>query len=98
MPTVVPKIERDFSQPVEADFIVALKAKSGGFDLFVEAFARKNGKEYLRHTSDIREARRFARFTAEDVVEQVKEYRCLGRVERVSPETGEREVVVKKTN
>jgi hypothetical protein len=88
--------EKDFSQPVEADFIVSLKAKSGGYDLFVEAFTRKNGKSYLRHTSVIADAKRFSRFTAEDVVEQVKEYRCVGQVERVSPDGKNREVITRK--
>lgn len=85
--------EKDFSQPVEADFIVSLKAKSGSYDLFVEAFVRKNGKSYLRHTSDIRAAKRFSKFTAFDVSEQVKEYRLSGQVERVSADNTKRVIV-----
>ena len=78
--------EADFSQPVEANFIVALKAKNGQFGLFVEAFERRNGKDYLRHTIDIVKAKLFSRFIAEDVVKKVEEYRCTGRVEKVSPD------------
>lgn len=85
--------EKDFSQPVEADFVVSLKAKSGGYDLFVEAFVRKNGKSYLRHTADIRAAKRFSKFTAFDVAKQVEEYRLSGQVERVSADNTQREVV-----
>ena len=87
------KDEVDFSQPVEANFIVALKAKNGQFGLFVEAFERRNGKDYLRHTIDIVKAKRFSRFTAEDVVKKVEEYRCTGRVEKVSPDNQSREVM-----
>jgi len=83
----------DFSQPVEANFIVALKAKNGQFCLYVEAFTRHNGKDYLKHTSKIEEAKRFSRFTAEDVVERVKEYRCTGRVEKVSGDNAQREPI-----
>lgn len=90
---VVGGAEKDFSQPVEADFIVSLKAKSGGYDLFIEAFTRKNGKSYLRYTSDIRDAKRFSKFVAADVVQQVKDYRCVGQVERVSADGTIREVV-----
>src|ERR1017187_6372132 len=88
-----PERSVDFSRPIEADFVVSLKTKNGGFDLFVEAFTRKNGKAYLRHTADIREAARFSRFKAEDVAVQVEEYRCTGRVERVSPDGAMRTVV-----
>jgi hypothetical protein len=83
----------DFSQPVEANFIVALKAKNGKFCLYVEAFTRHNGKDYLKHTTKIEEAKRFARFTAEDVVERVKEYRCTGRVEKISGDNTRHEPV-----
>jgi hypothetical protein len=83
----------DFSQPVEANFIVALKAKNGKFCLYVEAFTRHNGKDYLKHTTKIEEAKRFSRFTAEDVVERVKEYRCTGRVEKVSSDNARHEPV-----
>lgn len=92
---VMREAERDFTQPVEADFIVSLRARSGGFDLFVEAFTKKNGKSYLRHTSDIRDAKRFSKFTAQEVAEQVAEYRCTGRVERVSGDNKTRTVVEK---
>ena len=83
----------DFTRPIEADFVVALKAKNGEFCLYVEAFTRTNGRDYLKHTTKIEEARRFSRFTAEDVVAKVREYRCTGRVERVSPDNKEREVI-----
>jgi hypothetical protein len=83
----------DFSQPIEANFIVALKAKNGEFCLYVEAFTRHNGKDYLKHTTKIEEAKRFSRLTAEDVVERVKEYRCTGRVEKVSVDNSLREPV-----
>ena len=76
----------DFSRPIEADFVVALKTKNGGYDLFVEAFTRKKGKAYLKHTSEIREALRFSKLAAQDVVKQVEEYRCTGRAERVLPD------------
>jgi hypothetical protein len=88
--------EADFTSPIEADFIVTLMAKNGQFCLFVEAFVKRNGKHYLKHTSRIEEAKRFSRFIAEDVVESVKEYRCTGRVERVSADNQIREVVVGK--
>jgi hypothetical protein len=77
---------RDFSQPLEANFVVALKAKNGEFCLFVESFFRRKGKDYMQHTSDIARAKRFAKLTAEDVVERLMEFRCTGRVERVSPD------------
>ena len=83
----------DFTRPIEADFIVALKAKNGEFCLYVEAFTRSGGRDYLKHTTKIDEARRFSRFMAEDVVERVKEYRCTGRVERVSADNSVREPV-----
>lgn len=83
----------DFSQPVEANFIVALKAKNGEFCLYVEAFTRHNGKDYLKHTTKIEEAKRFSRFTAEDVVKRVEDYRCTGRVEKVSSDNSLREAV-----
>jgi hypothetical protein len=85
--------EPDFSQPVEANFIVSLKARSGQYTLFVEAFVRKNGKDYLKHTTRIEEAKRFSRFVAEDVVNKVAEYRCTGRVEKVSSDNKQREIV-----
>jgi hypothetical protein len=85
--------ERDFTQPIGADFIVALKARNQEFCLFVESFFTKNGKSYLKHTTDISLAKRLSRIGAEEVVEQVKEYRCTGRVERVSPDNKHRTVV-----
>lgn len=85
--------ERDFSQPVCADFVVSLKARSGDYCLFVASFFKKNGKSYLKHTTDITEAKRFSRTMAEEVVDQVKEYRCTGRVERVSYDNQTRTVM-----
>ena len=85
----------DFSRPIEADFIVALKTKNGAYDLFVEAFTRKNGKAYLKHTKKVWEAKRFSKLVAQDVAQQVEEYRCTGRVERVSP-NGETHEPIKK--
>lgn len=85
--------EADFRLPIGMDFIVALRAKNGEFCLFVEAFFRKNGKNYLRHTTEISEAKRFARITAEEVVERVRDFRCTGRVERVSYDNKERTVM-----
>ena len=70
---------------VQPNFIVTLKAKNGEFVLFVEAFERRNGKDYLRHGIDIVKARRYSRFAAEDVVQQVEEYRCTGRIEKLLP-------------
>jgi hypothetical protein len=84
MVAITEKREADFSQPIEANFIVALRARNGEFCLYVEAFSRHGGKDYLKHTTKIEEAKRFSRFTAEDVVERVKEYRCTGRVEKVA--------------
>ena len=83
----------DFSQPVQADFVVALKAKNGGYDLFVEVLTTKNGKGYLRHTSSIQEARRFTQPIAENIALKVQDYRCTGRVELVSPDNQTRTVV-----
>jgi hypothetical protein len=79
-------IERapDFSQPLEADFVVTIKAKNGAFCLYVEAFIKRNGRSYLKHTPNITEGKRFAKLTAMDVCKEVGEYRCTGRVERVS--------------
>lgn len=85
--------EADFTQPIEANFIVALKAKNGEFCLYVKAFTRLNGKERLKHTTKISEAKRFSRFTAEDVVERVQEYRCTGRVEKVAADNSQHEPV-----
>jgi len=85
--------EPDFSQPVEANFIVTLRSRGGSFNLFVEAFVRKNGKDYLKHTTRIEEAKRFSRFVAEDVVKKVAEYRCTGRVEKVSSDNMQRTIV-----
>jgi hypothetical protein len=76
--------EDRFAQPLGLNFIVALKARNGEFCLFFKAFTRKNGKSYMEHTTDISEAHRMSRLIAEDVAEEVKEYRCFGRVERVS--------------
>jgi hypothetical protein len=96
MEEMMPRAEPNFNAPIEADFIVSLKAKNGDYALFVEAFARRNGKAYLRHTADVREAARFSRFRADDVAGQVEEYRCTGRVERVSRDGLEREVVTRE--
>ena len=85
--------ERDFSQPVGADFVVSLKARNGEFCLFVQSFFKRNGKSYLKHTTDISEAKRFSRIIAEEVCEEVREYRCTGRVERVSYDNNKRTVV-----
>jgi hypothetical protein len=82
-----------FSIPIEADFIVAVKARSGEFCLFVESFFRRNGKHYLRHTADITHAKRFAKITAQEVCAEVREYRCTGRVERVSHDSQTRTVI-----
>lgn len=92
------KNDPDFSQPVESDFIVALRAKNGEFCLYVEAFTRHNGKDYLKHTSKIEEAKRFSRFVAEDVLEQVREYRVTGRVERIAPDNSTHEPVEDEIN
>jgi hypothetical protein len=83
----------DFRGKIGADFIVSLKARNQEFCLFVESFFTKNGKSYLKHTTDISLAKRFSRITAEEVVEQVKEYRCTGRVERVSADNKQRTVM-----
>jgi hypothetical protein len=85
--------ECNFSQPVGADFIVSLRARNGEFCLFVQAFFKKNGKEYLRHTTNLFEAKRYSRIMAEEACERVKEYRCTGRVERVSHDNKRRTVV-----
>lgn len=76
--------ERDFSQPPQPDFIVAIQARNGDFRFFFESFFERDGKKYLRRSKDIAKAKRFAKLTAEDVVKQVKRYGCTGRVERLN--------------
>jgi hypothetical protein len=94
-----PKVkERDFSQPIEADFIVALKARNGEFCLFVESFIRRNGKSYLKHTTDIAQAKRMAKLTAMSVCDEVKDYRCTGRVERVTSDNKHRAPIEELVN
>jgi hypothetical protein len=90
---MVKKSSPDFSQPIGANFVVALKTRDGEFARYVMAFGRSNGKEYMHHTDNLTEAKRFSRFTAEDVVEKVKEYRCTGRVEKVAADNSTHEPV-----
>ena len=85
--------ESDFTQPVEADFIVALKSRAGTYSIFVEGFLRKNGKSYMRHTVNLQGAKRFSKFAAFDALKGLDEYRVAGRVERVAPDGETREVV-----
>jgi hypothetical protein len=62
-------------------FVVALRAKNQEYCLYVQRFYRQDGREVLRHTSNLAEAKRYTREQAEQVVEQVATFRCKGRVE-----------------
>jgi hypothetical protein len=79
--TMTPKTSR-VGTSERGDYVVALKTRNGGYCLFVVSCEKRQGKPYLKHTSDISEAKRYSQAEAESVVEQVKEHRCTGRVER----------------
>jgi hypothetical protein len=85
------KKERGFSQPPQPDFIVTIQAKNGDFRFFFESFFKRDGKKYLRRTRDITQAKHLAKLTAEDVVKQLKQYRCTGRMERLNHRAENRE-------
>lgn len=67
------------------EFLVALKAKNGIFCIYVESFFDRDGKHYLKHTSNRDDAAHFSLERAEAVIEELKDYRVTGQVEWVEP-------------
>jgi hypothetical protein len=70
-------------------YIVTLKAKVGGYCLYVERFgeiidAEMITKPYLRHTTRIEEACRYTRARAEEVAQRISKEGCRARVEVLS--------------
>ena len=66
----------DFTQPVEADFVVAKRRRMGGSACSSKPSPGAKARIPLHYTHDIREALRMSRFRAEDVALEVEEYRC----------------------
>ena len=70
-----------FAQPLKM-FVVAILCKSGRYERFMSSGINEDRKGRFSHTTDRAKAQKFAKLTAENLVERLrKEYRLTAQVE-----------------